>query len=63
MGNSKGDMKTTGSSNKSMGVAGSLNVVHPFIIFQICLYQGDPFFIEISLRDKNNVSSTSYFWS
>lgn len=37
-----------------MSVAGSLNVVHPFLIFQVCVFPGEPFLIEISLRDKNN---------
>ena len=38
-----------------MCVSASLNVVHQFLVFQVYVGQGDPFNIEIHVRDKGNL--------
>ena len=38
-----------------MCVSASLNVVHQFLVFQVFVGHGDPFNIEIHVRDKGNL--------
>ena len=53
------DFHNTGASTstKRVGVVQSLNIVHQFLVFQIYVAQGDPLSIELTVRDKHNVSS------
>ena len=46
------------SASKRVGVAQSLNIVHQFLVFQIFVPQGEPFSIELTVRDKHNVSKS-----
>ena len=41
-----------------MSVNASLNIVHQFLVFQVYVPEGEPFNLELHIRDKNNVSKT-----
>ena len=41
-------------TNKKVQVTSSLNVVHQFLVFQIYVPDGEPFSIELHVRDKHN---------
>ena len=43
-------------ATKKMSVNASLNIVHQFLVFQLYVPQGEPFSLELHVRDKNNVS-------
>ena len=55
------DSSLSGQAAKSMSVNSSLNVVHQFLVFQVYIQHGDPFSLEIHLRDKGNVSQFETF--
>ena len=45
-------------ATKKMSVNASLNIVHQFLVFQVYVPEGEPFNLELHIRDKNNVSKT-----
>ena len=52
------DFHNTGSvATKKVGVTSSLNIVHQFLVFQLYVPSGEPFSLELHVRDKHNVSS------
>ena len=49
--------KTNQMATKKMSVNASLNIVHQYLVFQMFLQTGEPFQLELHVRDKNNVSN------
>ena len=59
------DFHNTGGGNntahKKMGVVpSSLNIVHQFLVFQLYIPDCEPFSLELSVRDKHNVSGAKH---
>ncbi len=50
------DFHHKGAAQKQMNVNAQLNAPHPFLVLQMYLPTEEPFTLEVTLRDKQNVS-------
>ena len=53
---------TGGVATKKVGVTSSLNIVHQYLVFQLYVPSGEPFSLELHVRDKHNVSKFFEKW-
>lgn len=49
------------SSNTAAAAQGKLDIIHRYLVLQMYLGSGEQFSMEITLRDKSNVSYILYF--